>query len=96
MGENRWIIHGNVDLYELKDETGIPINLDDNYDTLNGFIYSYINRIPKDGETFDIDVENYKIFVRKVSNKSIDEVLIVKEEKEQVSDSEEDNEQEKS
>ena len=95
-GENRWIIHGNVDLYELKDETGIPINLDDNYDTLNGFIYSYINRIPKDGETFDIDVENYKIFVRKVSNKSIDEVLIVKEEKEQVSDSEEDNEQEKS
>ena len=95
-GENRWIIHGNVDLYELKDETGIPINLDDNYDTLNGFIYSYINRIPKDGETFDIEVENYKIYVRKVSNKSIDEVLIVKEEKEQASDSEEDNEQEKS
>ena len=95
-GENRWIIHGNVDLYELKDETGIPINLDDNYDTLNGFIYSYINRIPKDGETFDIEVENYKIYVRKVSNKSIDEVLIVKEEKAQASDSEEDNEQEKS
>lgn len=78
IGSGQWKVRGNIDLYELQEITGIPVNLDESYDTLNGLIYSYINAIPKDGEKFDIHVENYTIHIEKIKNRAVEEAVIEK------------------
>lgn len=78
IGSGQWKVKGNVDLYELREITDIPVDLDESYDTLNGLIYSSINGIPKDGEKFDVHVKNYTIHVEKIKNRTVDEAVIVK------------------
>lgn len=78
IGSGQWKVRGNIDLYELQEITGIPVNLDESYDTLNGLIYSYINAIPKDGEKFDIHVENYTVHIEKIKNRAVEEAVIEK------------------
>lgn len=77
--ENQWAIKGNVGLDELRAVTGIPLNSGNNYDTLNGFIYFYKNGVPKDGEKFDIQIDNYKLCIRKIKNRAISDAVIIKE-----------------
>lgn len=77
--EGRWQIRGNIDIDELRALTGIPINPNKNYDTLNGFVYFYKNGVPKDGEVFDIQIENYKLCVREIRNRAVADVVIIRE-----------------
>lgn len=77
--EGQWEIRGNIDIDELHEITGIPLSPEKNYDTLNGFVYFYINGVPKDGDTFDIPVENYKICIRSIKNRTVENALIIRE-----------------
>ena len=77
--KNQWAIKGNVGLDELRAVTGIPLNSGNNYDTLNGFIYFYKNSVPKDGEKFDIQIDNYRLCIRKIKNRAISDAVIIQE-----------------
>lgn len=51
---------------------------EEEYDTLNGFLISLIDRIPSDGETFSVDYGEYHFNVLKVENKMIQTVTVQK------------------
>lgn len=48
----------------------------DMYDTLNGFLVSRLNRIPKEGESLQVEFEGYEFRILKVKNKIIHSVRV--------------------
>ncbi len=52
----------------------------DNFETLNGFIVSELDRIPNDGEKIELSTHGYLFKCDKVENRMIDTVLIEKNE----------------
>ena len=75
ISDRQYIMHGMADFEEVKDALGIELE-DEEYDTLNGFLISKINKIPADGETFSIPFEGYQFDVTKVENKMIQNVSV--------------------
>ena len=79
MPDGSYIMQGMTGLDEAKDVLGIELEEND-YDTLNGFLISQINKIPADGETFSIEYGGYLFDVVKVENKTVQTVRVVKSE----------------
>ena len=50
----------------------------DDFDTLNGFLVSLMEKIPNDGETARLQAYGYEFSIRKVKDKMIREVLVKK------------------
>ena len=50
----------------------------DNFDTLNGFLISKLNRIPQEDEEFEMEFEGYRFQVLSVENKMIRTVRAVR------------------
>ena len=57
----------------------LELESEEDYDTLNGFLISIIDRIPSDGETFSVSYGGYRFTVRNVENKMIQTVKVEKE-----------------
>lgn len=74
-GNNEYIIEGKTPLDELEERFGISFD-EEEYETLNGFLISKMDRIPEDNEDFDIDVSGYNFKVLSVENKMIHSVLV--------------------
>ena len=55
---------------------------EEEFDTLNGFLISKMDRIPEENEEFSIMVGDYKFQILKVENRRIEKVLVVKQETE--------------
>ena len=55
-----------------------PKPLHDDFDTLNGFLVSLMEKIPNDGETARLQAYGYEFSIRKVKDKMIREVLVKK------------------
>lgn len=70
-------MHGMADLDDVGKVLGIEFEEDD-YDTLNGFLVSQIDKIPADGETFSVSYGGYIFDVGKVEHKMIQSVRITK------------------
>ena len=51
---------------------------DDNFDTLNGFLISKMDRLPQEDEDFEIEYEGYRFKVLRVENKTIRRVRAVR------------------
>jgi CBS domain containing-hemolysin-like protein len=68
IGDDEYIFHGRIDLDDFNSVMGthLPKNV---ADTLGGFIYSQIGRVPAGGET--IDVEDLALTVEQVSGRRI-------------------------
>lgn len=54
INENEYLFHGRVDLDTFNSVTGCDLP-EDNADTLGGYIYSQIGRVPTGGETIELD-----------------------------------------
>jgi len=76
-GEDCYEIDGLTPLEELGEELGIDFS-EENYETLNGLMISYLERIPEDDEEFDMDYDGYNFKVLAVENKTIKRVLVSK------------------
>lgn len=76
-GEDCYEIDGLTPLEELGEELGIDFSNED-YETLNGLMISYLERIPEDNEEFDMDYDGYNFKVLAVENKTIKRVLVSK------------------
>ena len=81
-------IVGNIldeyDVYEELEDVAKIINIDfteeelDNFETLNGFIVSKLDRIPNDGEKIELQTHGHLFKCDKVENRMIDTVHIEK------------------
>ena len=72
--EGCFMMHGMAALDEAADALGIEF--EEEFDTLNGFLISKIDKIPSDGETFSIDYGGYRFDVTRVENKMIQTVQV--------------------
>ncbi|MCD7865135.1 MAG: hemolysin family protein [Clostridiales bacterium] len=78
--DGSFLISGMAELEEVFETLGVEDedSLED-FDTLNGYIISRIDRIPSDGETFCIAGYGYQFEVLSVRDKMIESVHVTKE-----------------
>ncbi|MEM8602724.1 MAG: hemolysin family protein [Cyanobacteria bacterium P01_H01_bin.121] len=53
LNEQTFIVHAQLDLEEVNDLLSLDFPLNDDYNTLGGFLIDYMQKIPTQGETFD-------------------------------------------
>lgn len=76
ISEKTWKIKGSTSLDDLFDKFNINFPDDLDYDTISGLILEKIQRIPNDGEKFEIEAFGMKIKVEKVNERKIKEVIV--------------------
>jgi putative hemolysin len=75
LDENKYLIDAMISIDDLDNELNINIPISEDYDTLGGFIYSELGRMPVVNDT--INYENLTIRVMKIEKRRIDKVLII-------------------
>ncbi len=80
LSSDTWCVKGDAELDDVSKALGIEIS-EEEYDTFNGFIYSIIDQIPKDGSQFTCEANGMVIHVNAVENhKIVDAIVRVKKE----------------
>ena len=70
-----WRTQGSVPLEDISEAIGCPLPSDE-YDTLNGLVFSVLNEIPDDGTEFAVDAGCLHIEVREMKNHGIERAEI--------------------
>lgn len=76
-GNDEYIIEGKTPLEELEERFEISFD-DEEFETLNGFLISRLDKIPEPDEQFDVDYKGYNFKILSVDNKMIQSVLVTK------------------
>ncbi|MDD2972416.1 MAG: hemolysin family protein [Lachnospiraceae bacterium] len=84
-GNNEYVIEGMTPLEELEEKFDIHFD-EDEFDTLNGFLISKMDKIPDENEQFEITVDGYRFKVLSVENKMIHTVLVTKMQEQTIED----------
>lgn len=87
-GEDTYEIDGLTHLDELEERFGMQFE-EEEFETLNGFLISRLERIPNDDDLFDMDYGGYHFKVLSIENKVIKRVLVSKLKKEKTEQGEE-------
>lgn len=61
IGDGSYIIDASISIRDLSEDYGIDIPESPEYETLSGFIVTYFQRIPKAGDTIDIDGKRLRV-----------------------------------
>ena len=70
-----WRTHGSVPLEDISEAIGCPLPVDE-FDTLNGLVFSVLNEIPEDGTVFAVDAACLHIEVQEMKNHGIERAEI--------------------
>lgn len=76
-GNNEYIIEGTTPLEDLEERFDIHFKKEE-FETLNGFLISKMDKIPEPDEDFDIDYQGYNFKILTVEKKMIQTVLVTK------------------
>lgn len=76
-GNDEYIIEGKTPLEELEERFGMHFE-DEEFETLNGFLISKLDKIPEPDEKFETDYDGYHFEILSVENKMIKSVLVTK------------------
>lgn len=76
-GEDEYVIDGRTRLEELEERFGILFE-DEEFETLNGFLISRLDKIPEPDEQFDVDYKGFNFKILTVENKMIQSVLVTR------------------
>ncbi len=76
-GEDEYIIEGKTPLEELEERFQISFN-EEEFETLNGFLISKMDKIPDENEEFEVMIDGYLFKIVSVHNKMIQSVLVTK------------------
>lgn len=76
-GNDEYVIEGKTPLEELEERFDITFD-DEEFETLNGFLISRLDKIPEPDEQFDVDYKGYNFKILSVENKMIQSVLVTK------------------
>ncbi len=61
LSDGSYIIDASINVADLNDDYGIEIPQSDEYDTLGGFIVTYLQRIPKTGDVIELTDKTIKV-----------------------------------
>lgn len=75
--DNEYIMDGVTRLEELTERFGISFG-EQEFDTINGFMISKMDKIPEEDEEFSINVGGYEFKILSVENRMIKRVLVSK------------------
>lgn len=75
--EDEYVIEGKTPLEELEERFGISFE-DEEFETLNGFLISKMDKIPEPDEEFDVDYGGFNFKILAVENKMIQSVLVTR------------------
>lgn len=75
--EDEYVIEGKTPLEELEERFHISFE-DEEFETLNGFLISRLDKIPEPDEEFDVDYGGYNFKILSVENKMIQSVLLTR------------------
>lgn len=78
-GENEYIIEGMTKLEDLRERFHINFG-ETEFETLNGFLISKLDRIPEEGEDTEIEIDGYRFKILNVEKNMIKSVLVTKPE----------------
>ncbi|MCM1045456.1 MAG: hemolysin family protein [Candidatus Gastranaerophilales bacterium] len=76
-GEDEYILEGKTPLEELEERFHIRFDNED-FETLNGYLISKLDRIPEPDEDFDVDHDGYNFKILSVENKMVTRVLLTR------------------
>lgn len=76
-GNDEYVIEGMTPLEELEERFGMSFE-DSEFETLNGFLISKMDKIPDENEEFEVEVDGYHFKLLSVNNKMIHSVLVTK------------------
>jgi len=76
-GNDEYVIEGKTPLEELEESFGISFE-DEEFETINGFLISRMDKIPEPDEQFDVDYKGYNFKILSVENKMIQSVLVTR------------------
>lgn len=79
-GNNRYIMKGLTPMEEVEEALGIEL-LQDDFDTLNGWMISLLGHLPGDKEKASVTAAGYRFQIIDARNNMIRNVKVVKEEK---------------
>lgn len=74
---DEYIIKGITRLEELEEKFGMSFG-EQEFETLNGFLISKMDRIPEENEEFSVEADGYEFRVMSVENRMIQSVLVTK------------------
>lgn len=74
--DETFIMDGMTEFSDVKEALSLPV--DDDYETLNGFIISLSDKIPEEGDKTVISAYGYRFSVMSVEDKVIKQVMIKK------------------
>lgn len=74
---DEYIIEGITKLEELEEKFGISFG-EQEFETLNGFLISKMDKIPEENEEFSMDADGYEFRILSVENRMIKSVLVTK------------------
>lgn len=77
LAEDEYLMQGMAPLDEVAQTLGLQFD-EEEYDTLNGFLISQIDKIPADGETFSVTYNGYVFEAVSVADKMIQHVRVKK------------------
>ena len=80
--EDEYLIEGKTPLDELEERLHITFD-EEEFETLNGFLISKMDRIPEPDEQFSMDYKGYHFQILSVENKMIQSVLVTRLPKEE-------------
>ena len=79
-GKDSYIVDGFTPLSDI--EKVIPVKFEtEDFETLNGFMISKLDRLPEKGEKFSIELGDYSFSIIKVENRNISKVSVKKTDK---------------
>ena len=76
-GKGEYVMEGKTPLKEVEELLGITFD-EEEFETLNGFLISRLDRIPEPDEQFDVDYKGYNFKILSVVKKMIGSVLVRK------------------
>ncbi|MCL2052496.1 MAG: hemolysin family protein [Lachnospiraceae bacterium] len=76
--QSQFIVEGKTPLEELEERLGISFD-EEEFETLNGFLISRMDKIPDENEDFSVLIGNYVFKIQTVENHMITSVLVTKE-----------------
>ncbi|MCM1184705.1 MAG: hemolysin family protein [Roseburia sp.] len=76
-GENEYVIEGMTRLDDLEERFGISFG-ETEFETLNGYLISKLDRIPDENESFELKIEGYNFKIVKVEKNVIQSVLVTR------------------
>ena len=80
VADNKYIIDAMLDVEFLNEELSIDLPVSDDHDSLGGYIYSVLGRVPLEKDTITHDNGKVEIRVLEVDNRRIVKALIIKRE----------------